>query len=222
MTNFSPDNCLDLGVEEVIEQRRVMEVLTSSVKRRILWHLLKEGPLAAKDIASKLGVSLPTALEHLETLVASGLVSVEEGVLSGKKYRATAECVKMVISIPNHARSDEDAVRGLARAYVARKLEEGSLRLPISVRDVARVLGIDRRTAAQVAGLLNNELSILEEAVEPLVLETLRNNGSMSISELSRKLGVDTGIITLAVTSLAQKGSLAFTPTGEVTIVKRG
>lgn len=214
-TNGEPE-CIRLGPGETLAQRRIMEVLTSSVKRRVLAHLITDGPLTAKDLATRLGVSLPTVLEHLELLVASGLVRVEGSPLSGKRYAIAVGCVDMRVSIKNHARSDEDALRRLAIEYL-RSAGRG-IKLPVRVREVARRLGVDRHTAAQVAALLNNDPSLISGELEHQVEEALSTSRPKTLSELARELGVDASVVAMVVMKLVETGRVQFAGGG---VVKR-
>ncbi len=211
------NECLSLKEREASEQKKIMEVLLSSVKIRILEYLSKhpEG-LGAKEIAEYLGVTLPTTLEHLDLLVSSGLVERKGGVLKGRRYFLKYKCVEFKIDIPSYAKIGLEKINIMAKKFIEGMLEKKRLTLPVSVREISKTLGIDRSTAAQVAAIINRDPTVLTAVLEPYIVGILgsQQKKTMTISELARKLGADPSTIALVVMELAERGIIYVDHTG--------
>ncbi len=211
------EDCLVLGPGDVERQLKVMEVLTSSVKRSILGLLARSpGGLAAKEIAESLGVSLPTVLEHLESLVSSGLVRLEDRGRRSKVYKLVVDCIQMRIELKQYYSLGEDSLKELALRFLEEKLsqEKGRLSIPVGVREVARVLGLDRRTAARVAMIINRDRSLVTSLLEPRLLKLLSEKPLTSVAEVAERLSVDNSIAALLVMELVERGLVTTGPRG--------
>ncbi len=200
--------CLD--VSDVIRARSIIGVLASSAKRRILSMLLEAGErgLTAKDIAVRLGVSLPTVLEHMDSLVESGLVEVKrEGisVRGSKVYRIKYECVRVNVRLNDYVGVGDTLIEELASRYIAEKRRTSILPSKPNVRDVVKTLGIDRETALMVVAKIasNHEWLVDQLALE--ALEVLRTSPA-SIRELAAKLRVDYALAALVASKLIEEG----------------
>jgi len=203
------NECLSLKEKDASEQKKIMEVLLSSVKIRILEYLSKyPDGLSANEIAEYLGVTLPTTLEHLDLLVSSGLVERRGGMLKGKKYFLKYKCIEFKIDIQSFAKIGLERISILAKTFIEGMLEKKRLTLPVSVREISKTLGIDRNTAAQVAAIINKDPTVLTAVLEPYIVGVLgsQHRKNTTISDLARKLGADPSTIALVVMELAERG----------------
>ncbi len=198
-----------LEVDNALKARSVIGVLASSAKRRILSMLLESAQgLTAKEIAVKLGVSLPTILEHMDNLIDSGLVEVEQrgmGIRGGKVYRIKYECIRISLRLDEYVRGGEALVDELAARYVTEKRRRGVLSSKPQVRDVAKTLNVDRETALMIAARIVSNQDWLVEQLISEALEVLRG-GPAGIRDLASKLRVDYALAALVASKLIEDG----------------
>ncbi len=192
---------------------RLIQALNSGPKLAILKILLenKEG-LPAKEISRRLGVKLPTALEHLSDLIKIGLVHVE---FNGKKkyYVLTSEKIVLEIDLRQllmlyEKRKDFEMkeLELLAYRYFVEKIRKDKLPMTITVKDVANVLGIDTNTAIEVVDFINTYTDRFIAFIEKRILDTLGSKQEgYSIDELSKILKIHKYWLILAVQSLKSK-----------------
>lgn len=221
--------------------RWLIDALCSGPKLQILKMLLTEGPLTASEISKRLGIKLSTTLNHLEGLLAAGLLKVE---VSGKnriikKYAVTAPQVEAVIDLkalllpppcvptaappaPQAAGVDAE-LEALALEYInaKRRSKRAKLQIRPKVRDIASTLGVDVDTAIEVARYINTHQRRLAKVLRDDVLKALQERGGKaSVKELADALRVHPYWIVLCASELSNEG-VAEIREGVIAVVKR-
>jgi len=207
--------------------RWLINALCSGPKLQILKMLLADGPLTASEISRRLGIKLSTTLNHLEGLLAAGLLKVEVGGRNRviKKYAVTAPRIEAVIdlralllpppcmttatSTTHQAIEVDQELEALALEYInaKRRSKRAKLQIRPKVRDIASTLGVDVDTAIEVARYINTNQRRLAKVLHEDVLQTLRERGGKaSIRELADVLRVHPYWIVLCVSELSSEG----------------
>ncbi len=205
--------------------RWLIDALCSGPKLQILKMLLAEGPLTASEISRRLGIKLSTTLNHLEGLLAAGLLKVE---VSGKnriikKYAVTASQVEAVIDLkalllpppcvpaaapaPQAAGVDAE-LEALALEYInaKRRSKRAKLQIRPKVRDIASTLGVDIDTAIEVARYINTHQRRLAKMLTGDILKALQERGGRaSVKELADSLKVHPYWVVLCVNELSRE-----------------
>ncbi len=220
--------------------RWLIDALCSGPKLQILRMLLAEGPLTASEISRRLGVKLSTTLNHLEGLLAAGLLKVE---VSGKnkiikKYMVTAPQVEAVIDLkalllpppcvpatapptPQEVSVDSE-LEALALEYIntKRRSKRAKLQIRPKVRDIASTLGVDIDTAIEVARYINTHQRSLAKVLREDLLKALQERGGKaSVKELADRLRVHPYWVVLCVSELSNKGRAEIRE-GFITLIK--
>ncbi len=192
---------------------RLIQALNSGPKISILRALINypEG-LTAKEIARLLGVKLPTAMEHLSDLIKTGIVRVKyEG--RHKKYVLLAKNIVVEVNLPLYVsllEKKEEAelyeLEVMAIEYLKTKISSGGLPMNITVKDVARTIGVDTATAISIVDFINTYPDRFIHAVEQIILEELRRSkGPKKIADISRSTKIHKYWVILAVQNLVSK-----------------
>ena len=230
-----------LRIEDQVGVRWLLNALCSGPKLQILRILLTEGPLTATEITRRLGVKLSTTLNHLEGLLASGLVEVE---VSGgnriiKRYKVKSPIVEAVIDLrdllspqpctpPERvageavAEAVDPELEALALEYVnaKRRSRRAKLQIRPKVRDVAATLGVDLDTAIEVTRYLNTHQRRLAKVICGDVLKALQERGGRAaIKDVADALRVHPYWVVLCVNELSREGR-AVLREGVISLVK--
>lgn len=192
---------------------RIIQALNSGPKLTIIRALINNSEgLTAKEIAKLLGVKLPTIMEHLSDLIKTGLVRINyEG--RHKRYVLQAKKVLFEIDLPLFLslieRKDEAELRELefmAVEYLKKKIAGEGLPMNITVKDVARTLGVDTSTAIGIVDFINTYPEKIIHFIEQMIIQELLNNqSSLTLGELSKKINIHKYWLILAVQSLVSK-----------------
>ncbi len=192
---------------------RLIQVLNSGPKISILRALINNPDgLTAKEIARLLGVKLPTAMEHLSDLIRTGIVRVKyEG--RHKKYVLLAENIVIEVNLPLYVKLSENREEAelhelevMAIEYLKTKISGDGLPMNITVKDVARTIGVDTATAISVLDFINTYSDRFIHVVEQIILEELRRSeGPKKIADISRNTNIHKYWVILAVQNLVSK-----------------
>ncbi len=198
-----------LEVDDPLKARNLIGVLASSAKRRILSLLIEcQDGLTAKEIADRLGVSIPTILEHIEDLLESDLIEKEHkamGIRRGKKYKIKHDCIKIFFRLEEYVVGGEGRLEELATKYIVEKRRKGILSSKPQVRDVAHTLNVDKETALMVsAKIISNQDWLIEQLI-PEALDILKREPA-SVRDLAKKLKIDYALAALIATRLIEEG----------------
>jgi len=172
-----------------------IEALSSRTRLNIIKILLgNRRGLTAQEISRKLGLSLPTTLEHLEILVSSGIVQREWRVVGKrvlKAYKLVDSQIDLKIDLPSFVETPEKKeLEELAHLFVDRVRETRELDTRPSLETIERTLNIDRAKALSV---LDYILSSEEEVVDHLASQAralLENIETITVRELSKKMKI--------------------------------
>jgi len=178
--------------------------------------------MAAKELAEKIGVSLPTILGHLQDLSEVGLVIVDHVKLNGKvvkKYRVVSRKIVLNIDIKRirevTREEEEKQVRSrieeLTLKYICLKRKRGKLPLTVKVRDVMRTLGVDLDTAIMIVEFFNTNHSLIVDYLSNEILNYVEEKGEATIREISDKLHLHPYWVVFATQNLSSKGLLVRT-----------
>ncbi|HDI74330.1 MAG TPA: ArsR family transcriptional regulator [Thermoprotei archaeon] len=151
-----------------------IEALSSRTRLNIIKILLgSRRGLTAQEISRKLGLSLPTTLEHLEILVSSGIIQREWRVVGRrvlKAYRLVDSQLDLKIDLLSFVETPEKReLEELAHLFVDKVREIKELDARPLLETIQKVLKVDRAKALSV---LDYILSSEEEIVDHLALHT--------------------------------------------------
>jgi len=205
--------------------RRILDILNSGPKLSILKVLLDHGELSAKEIADKVKIKLPTVLSHLSDLVKAGLVKVDVSESKGrrtKKYSLMAKKLVLNINLDllTHLEEhiEEEKFRELeylAIQYINIKRKEKELPLTISVRDVAKTLGLDLNTAVEVTDFINTYTDRIIDYLCGEALELIKSKGKVKgIKELASLMKVHQYWAALITQALNNRGLIRISDNG--------
>ncbi len=228
-------------IDDQVRVRWLINALCSGPKLQILKMLLTEGPLTASEISRRLGIKLSTTLNHLEGLLAAGLLKVE---VSGrnriiKKYVVTAPQVEAVIDLkalllpppcvpaatpPPQATEVDAELEALALEYVNAKRRGKRTKLQIrpKVRDIASTLSVDVDTAIEVARYINTHQRRLAKVLRHDIIKALQERGGKaSVRELANSLRVHPYWVVLCVNELSNEGRAEIRE-GKIHLLEKG
>lgn len=191
--------------------KKVMEVLNSGPKVRILEYLNRVGEAGAKSVAEALGVKLSTALEHLNDLVEIGLIKTVYRD-SRKRYLIAASKIVIEVDLPLYISTYLGGPSTPLEAKALKLFEElrrsGGVPVTISVDDARRVLGVDREEALKIIDLINFQPGIISSRLGELIIEYLSKRPAASLTQISRDLNVHIYWVALAVERLVKSSRL--------------
>jgi len=174
--------------------RYVIDALSDKNRLEIL-KLLIENPngLTAAQIARVLNKTIPTILSHLDVLMQANLLNIGYQQFRGralKVYSLADKEIKLEIDleklvwVPLRSYLDQWVTQ-----YIKLKRAESIIPSKISAKDVAKILGIDERTAKHIKNKIENEQQwlslLLNEALQILSMRYM-----ISIAELGKELSI--------------------------------
>ncbi len=174
--------------------RYVIDALSDKNRLEIL-KLLIENPngLTAAQIARVLNKTIPTILSHLDVLMQANLLNIGYQQFRGralKVYSLADKEIKLEIDleklvwVPLRSYLDQWVTQ-----YIKLKRAESIIPSKISAKDVAKILGIDERTAKHIKNKIENEQQwlslLLNEALQILSMRPM-----ISIAELGKELSI--------------------------------
>jgi len=174
--------------------RYVIDALSDKNRLEIL-KLLIENPngLTAAQIARVLNKTIPTILSHLDVLMQANLLNIGYQQFRGralKVYSLADKEIKLEIDleklvwVPLRSYLDQWVTQ-----YIKLKRAESIIPSKISAKDVAKILGIDERTAKHIKNKIENEQQwlslLLNEALQILSMRHM-----ISIAELGKELSI--------------------------------
>ncbi|MGQ4915484.1 MAG: ArsR family transcriptional regulator [Candidatus Asgardarchaeia archaeon] len=180
--------------DDPAKARLVMDAINDRTRIDII-KMLFQAPqgLTAAYIAQMLGKTIPTILSHLNILTQAGIINVTYSVYRGrtiKIYKLVETEITLEIDLQKYIwvpfRSYLD---NWVTEYIRIKRERDILPSKLNVKDIAKVLGIDERSAEYIKQYIENNTDWLNALVnEALQLISIR--GTISISDLSKELGI--------------------------------
>ncbi|RLE99690.1 MAG: hypothetical protein DRJ63_04620 [Thermoprotei archaeon] len=172
-----------------------IEALSSRTRLNIIKILLgSRRGLTAQEISRKLGLSLPTTLEHLEILVSSGIIQREWRVIGRrvlKAYRLVDSQLDLKIDLLSFVETPEKReLEELAHLFVDKVREIKELDARPLLETIQKVLKVDRAKALSV---LDYILSSEEEIVDHLASQArtiIGDSDTIPVRELARKMKI--------------------------------
>jgi len=172
-----------------------IEALSSRTRLNIIKILLgSRRGLTAQEISRKLGLSLPTTLEHLEILVSSGIIQREWRVVGRrvlKAYRLVDSQLDLKIDLLSFVETPEKReLEELAHLFVDKVREIKELDARPLLETIQKVLKVDRAKALSV---LDYILSSEEEIVDHLASQArtiIGDSDTIPVRELARKMKI--------------------------------
>ncbi|RLG86579.1 MAG: hypothetical protein DRO39_02765, partial [Thermoprotei archaeon] len=107
-----------LLISDAAQVEKVLNALSSRAKLRILRILYEKGGATAKEVAEELGVKIPTVLEHLQELVAAGVVAVDEVARGGRRakvYRLRARRIVIEVDLASYTEKERRVLEELLK-----------------------------------------------------------------------------------------------------------
>ena len=178
-----------------VEAKLIITALSGITRLQILRILIESREaLTASEISSRLGLSLPTTLVHINQLASAGLIKwiyVKRGKRLIRAYRVPER--DLVLSLDLYALAltpSLDELDELLEDFLNRYRELKELPSLPSLEEVEKVLKVNRYTALA----LLDYLRVSEDKVAEKLAEELRSKieerGEMSLEEVSKELRV--------------------------------
>ncbi len=201
----------ELIVENPARALRIMSVLTSRAKLRILSILIQRSRVTAKEIAELTGTRLPTVLEHLEELVAVGLVDFEEVRVGGRKvkvYNVKAPRITIRLDLAELGKIEEQKLEDLLALYLSLRDRGIVIKSSPSVHELKKFLKISDEEARSLATYIRSRI---DDVVELLIDELLeyaksRDDKVLNVRRIAQILHVDQALAAMVATRLIEKG----------------
>ncbi|MGQ4834569.1 MAG: ArsR/SmtB family transcription factor [Candidatus Asgardarchaeia archaeon] len=183
-----------ISKDDPTQARYLIDALSDKTRLEII-KLLITSPtgLTAAQIARFLNKTIPTILSHLELLTQANLLKIGYQTYRGralKVYSLADKEIRLEIDLERLVwvplRSHLDL---WVSQYIKIKRSTSILPSKISVKDIAKTLNIDERTAKHVKEKIENEQQWLSSLVNE-ALQLLSKRNSVSIAELSNYLSI--------------------------------
>lgn len=211
---------MELIVEDYSRILKIMDVLTSRAKLRIISILLEKPRISAKEIAELTGTRLPTVLEHLNDLISSGIVEVFEEKRGNRKvkvYSLKASRIILRIDLRMLAKLEEEFYRDLMMYYLRLRNRGIVVKASPSTYELKKLLRVSdeeaRRLVAYIRSRINDIVDILvEEALEKI-------KGSVTVRQIAEILSIDQTLAAMVATKLIEK-NFARAEKGKIVLVK--
>ena len=211
-----------LLISDATQVEKVLNALSSRAKLRVLRILYEKGGATAKEIAEELGVKIPTVLEHLQELVAAGVVTVDEVARGGRRtkvYRLRARRVVIEVDLASYTERERAILEELLKRYLNLRHYGYRVRAYPSIREVKRLLGVDEDTAKL---LVSHIRSRVEQIADTLVEELLEMDiEELNVAKIVELLRVDHSLAAMVATRMIERG-IATAERGRIRIVKKG
>ncbi len=130
-----------------------------------------------------------------------------------KKYVLLAKSIIIEVNLPLYVKLSENKEEAelreleiLAVEYLKTKIKEDGLPMNITVKDVARTIGVDTTTAISVVDFINTYSDRFIHVIEQIILKELqRSDSPKRIVEISRNTKIHKYWVVLAVQNLVSK-----------------
>ena len=174
--------------------RYLIDALSEKTRLEIL-RLLMQNPmgLTAAQIARALNKTIPTILSHIELLSYVGLLKINYQTYRGrvlKVYSLADKEIRLEIDLEKFVwvplRSYLDF---WVSEYIRIKRSESILPSKLNVKDIAKSLGIDERTAKHVKEKIEKDQQWIP-ALAGEALQILANKNMITISDLGKELSI--------------------------------
>ncbi len=201
----------ELIVEDPARALHIMSMLTSRAKLKILSILIQRSRVTAKEIAELTGTKLPTVLEHLEELVAAGLVDFEEVRVGGRKvkvYNVKAPRITIRLDLAELSKLEKQKLEDLLALYLALRDRGIVVKSSPSVYELKKILKIGEEEARSLATYIRSRI---DDVVELLIDELLeyaksRDGKILNVKLIAQILHVDQALAAMVATRLIEKG----------------
>ncbi len=186
---------------------RVVTVLASRAKLRILCYLSTHPGATAKEVAEYTGTSLPTVLEHLAELSSLGLVRVVEerkGARRVKRYYLAAKRISIIVDFDRVRERGEERLRRLLDEYLNLRSKGVVVKASPHAKELKKLLGLSEEEARELAAFIRDRLG---EVVSRLAKEAREKvKGSTTVRSLSTLLRVDMALAAMVATRMIEEG----------------
>ncbi|MFX0200711.1 MAG: winged helix-turn-helix domain-containing protein [Candidatus Hodarchaeota archaeon] len=188
-----------IGKNEPLKAKRVMEAVSDEKRLEIIHVLLKSGQLTASQISQAVEITVPTVLHHLALLAGAEIIRFKYVILDSvgrevKHWYVVDPLIYLQLDLETFSliRSWEN-IRDLALQYINSERAKGLLPHPTGFRvgDIREVLRVDSRVAEVVFDWL---MENTEEIAIHLALNTrklFKDLPLINIEDLMKKLHID-------------------------------
>ncbi len=187
--------------------RELMRNLTSEAKIKILRRLLEKGRMTTSETAKELGVTVATALTHLQALEACGLVKSRKG--RGRERIFELATKKVLIEVDLNAYlyvSSEHDIERYVEAYVEKAMKGKGLKTTPAPEDIAETLNIPRIAAAYIVEYIVKNRVKVAAIIAKYLEKLLEEKGEINVDDAAKELNTSKHWILLAATHLEKSG----------------
>ena len=183
-----------ISKDDPYRARVLIDALSDKTRLEIL-KLLMNNPtgMTAAQIARILNKTIPTILSHLEILTEAGILRIDYITYRGralKLYSISEKEISVEIDLQKFVWIPLRSYLDLwISQYIKIKRETDILPSKVSAKDIAKILGIDERTAVHIKEQIENNPSWLSSLVNE-ALQILSQRGFITIADLSKSLSI--------------------------------
>lgn len=183
-----------ISKDDPYRARVLIDALSDKTRLEIL-KLLMNNPtgMTAAQIARILNKTIPTILSHLEILTEAGILRIDYITYRGralKLYSISEKEISIEIDLQKFVWIPLRSYLDLwISQYIKIKRETDILPSKVSAKDIAKILGIDERTAVHIKEQIENNPNWLSSLVNE-ALQILSQRGFITIADLSKSLSI--------------------------------
>jgi len=183
-----------ISKDDPYRARVLIDALSDKTRLEIL-KLLMNNPtgMTAAQIARILNKTIPTILSHLEILTEAGILRIDYTMYRGralKLYSISEKEISVEIDLQKFVWIPLRSYLDLwVSQYIKIKRETDILPSKVSAKDIAKILGIDERTAVHIKEQIENNPNWLSSLVNE-ALQILSQRGFITIADLSKSLSI--------------------------------
>lgn len=195
-----------------VEIRMIINALSGDTRLRILKVLLQhpEG-LTASEISSKINLTLPTTLTHLNQLISAGLIKwiyAKRGKRLLKLYKVTSKEIVLNVDLEILSNSPSlEKLENLLWQLVQKYRQQGVLPPMPSIEDIEKLLKIEKNEAIALIDYFKVSEERIVEKLSTELEEKMRDKEEISLKDISEKLRVHDYWAIQVARKLEEKGN---------------
>lgn len=195
-----------------VEIRMIINALSGDTRLRILKVLLQhpEG-LTASEISSKINLTLPTTLTHLNQLISAGLIKwiyAKRGKRLLKLYKVTSKEIVLNVDLEILSNSPPlEKLENLLWQLVQKYRQQGVLPPMPSIEDIEKLLKIEKNEAIALIDYFKVSEERIVEKLSTELEEKIRDKEEISLKDISEKLRVHDYWAIQVARKLEEKGN---------------